>query len=1027
MDDKKTNGFNLAELRKKLEGKSGPQYWRSLEEVAETEEFQLWMEDEFPHRKTLLEMDRRSMLKFMGASMALAGLSGCRSAFMPQDKVVPYVKQPEDLVPGKPLFYATGLTLGGYATGALVEQHEGRPTKVEGNPEHPASLGASTSWMQASVLSLYDPERARNIQEDGNVSTWNQLIRTLRKELASQKSKRGAGIRILTETVTSPTLTRQIRELQARYPEAQWHAYEPGHADAVYEGTRIAFGKPAWPLYNFQKAKRIVSLDFDFLQDGPGALVYARQFADGRRVLGVPESDESINRLYVYESTPTLAGSMADHRFRVRPSAIPGVAEQLLSAVAGQSSDPTVAAIARDLLAHRGESLVVVGDHLPAEVHATVHAINQAIGAFGTTVQWLDWLETSSGNHLDSIANLVTALNSNSVDLLLVLGGNPVYDAPANLGFAEAIAKAKVKVRYSLYDDETAKRCDWTIPATHELEHWSDARAVDGTITLTQPLTAPLFNAKSIHELFAAMLESPKAGFDILRDTHKNAFPAASFEKLLRKALNDGWIPNSKAIPISVTASGSTALRSQPGTGLELRFQLDPCTYDGRFANNGWLMELPRPLTKVVWDNVALMSPATAESLGVQNEDTLEIQFQGATVSPVPAWIHPGMPDDVITVQLGFGRTEGGTVAKDQGFNAYTMRTVDAPWFGTGVEVRKLGGKTRVASTQHHHQILDRREVIRWGTLDRFREDVAAGKPALEPEGAIVVDPDGDPEDYPYGKSLYPGNVFEHEGPQWGMTIDMNVCVGCNACVTACQAENNIPVVGKTQVQRGRELHWIRIDRYYVGGLDDPSETVFQPMMCVQCEKAPCEPVCPVGATVHSHEGLNQMVYNRCVGTRYCSNNCPYKVRRFNFLNYSDNQPNYSDKVQPWDDAVIPGPINTPKQDGIQLLKMINNPDVTVRGRGVMEKCTYCVQRINEARIEGKKQGRDPIDGEIVTACEQACPTQAIVFGNLMDETSRVSKMRRDPRSYLLLAELQTRPRTSYLGKLSNPNPELAV
>ncbi|AIE85549.1 TAT-variant-translocated molybdopterin oxidoreductase [Fimbriimonas ginsengisoli] len=1060
MDTNTEQRFDVEAAREQLAGQGGKRYWRTLSELADTPEFQLWVEDEFPNRRSIMQINRRDLLKFMGASMALAGLSGCRGVFLPEDKVVPYVRQPEELVPGKSLYYASAITLGGYATGVLVEQQEGRPIKIEGNPEHPASLGALDSISQAQVLGFYDPDRAgsvlnrANLGFDADLSSWELFEASIKKLLADKQKTGGASIRILTGSVTSPTFIGLMTRFLAKYPAVKWHAYEPvGRANA-HEGSRLALGGAYDTIYDFSKANVVFSLDGDFLSSvsNPAALVNARQFAEKRRVKGY---EGTMNRLYAIQSTPTLAGAMADHCWTVRGSEVYAHALALaaalgvpgVSAAGGSSiSAAHLAAVAKDLTDNAGASIVITGDHQPPQVHALVQAINSHLRNFGATVTHIPAVDVTANPAgspvaVGDLATLVQDLNGNAVDTLIVMEANPVYDAPADLNFRDAMLKARTKIRFGAYDDETSLWSEWHLPLAHELEAWGDARAFDGTLSVIQPLIAPLYEGRSAIEFLATLLDEPKGGYDLVRDHwHQSGVfgspaPAGSkfdnaFEKNWRTVVHDGLVKNSAVAPATVTVTLDAASLPAPQKveGIEVNFRPDPCVYDGRYTNNGWLMELPRPLTKLTWDNAAIMGPKMAKSLGVADDDVVQLTLNGKNVK-APVFVQPGHPDQAITVHLGFGRTRGGVVASvgdngekidtvtssindkmgGGGFDGYALRTQAAPYFQGGLTVTVLSRNSYDLATTQGHQPLDgnhipqfegdEREVVVEHNLATF---LAKGKEIEEKRK----------EEYKElnDQNLFPDQIFQYEGLQWGMTIDLNTCIGCNACVTACQAENNIPVVGKEQVARHREMHWIRIDRYYSGGDDDPAVS-WQPVMCVQCEKAPCEPVCPVAATVHSHEGLNQMTYNRCVGTRYCSNNCPYKVRRFNYLNFTDNQKQFD--------------VHLDEKPRIPLLRMLNNPNVTVRGRGVMEKCTYCTQRINEVRIEAKKQNRDPLDGEIVTACQQACPTQTIVFGNIADPKAKVTELRHDPRAYLLLEELLTRPRTSHLAKLRNPNPEI--
>jgi molybdopterin-containing oxidoreductase family iron-sulfur binding subunit len=1052
--------FNVEAAREQLSGKAGKRYWRTLGELADTPEFQKWVEDEFPNRSTLMQINRRDLLKFMGAGMALAGLTGCRGVFLPEDKVVPYVRQPEELVPGKSLFYASAVTLGGYATGVLVEQMEGRPIKMEGNPEHPASLGALDAISQAQVLGFYDPDRSgsvlnrTNLGYDADLSTWELFEASIAKLMAEKRASGGTGVRILTGSVTSPTFTGLMARFLKRYPNARWHAYEPVGRSNSLEGARQALGGAFDAVYDFSRANVVVSLDSDFFSPvaNPGSLRYARDFMERRRIKGY---EGTMNRLYAIQSSPTLVGATADHTWTVRGSEVYAHALALAAAlgVAGIAAAPGdlkidaahLAAIAKDLAANAGSSLVVPGEHQPPAVHAVAHAINAHLRNAGSTVNYIPSVDVTanppgSAVQVGDLATLVQDLNGNAVDTLIVIEGNPVYDAPADLAFGEAMLKARTKIRLGAYDDETSLWSEWHLPIAHELESWGDARAFDGTLSVIQPLMAPLFEGRSPIEFVSLLLGEPRGGYDLVRaQWQASGFVGAkaagnAFEEAWRTAVHDGLVKNSAAKPAapSLTLNGSALAAPQPVQGIEINFRPDPCVYDGRYTNNGWLMELPRPLTKLTWDNAAIVSPAMARQLnvdGLSGEDAIvTLSLHGKQVK-APLFVQPGHPNDSVTVHLGFGRTRGGVVASvgdhgaqietvvpsendkmgGGGFNAYALRSQAAPYIEGGLAIEVFSKNNYGLATTQGHQPLDgdhvaqfegdRREVIVEHDLETYRA-----------EGAKIAEEREHEYKHLDEQNLFPDTIFEYEGPQWGMTIDLNTCIGCNACVTACQAENNIPVVGKEQVARHREMHWLRIDRYYSGDEENP-QVAWQPVMCVHCEKAPCEPVCPVAATVHSHEGLNQMTYNRCVGTRYCSNNCPYKVRRFNYLNYTDNQKQYD--------------VHLDEKPRIPLLRMLNNPNVTVRGRGIMEKCTYCVQRINEVRIEAKKQNREPKDGEILTACQQACPTKTIVFGNVADKESEVYKLRHDPRAYLLLEELLTRPRTSHLAKLRNPNPEI--
>ncbi len=978
---------DIAALRTTTGEGNSPRFWRSLDELADTPEFRDHKENEFPHGATDpdAKLDRRELMKVMAASAAFAGLSGCTK--LPTQKIVPYVRQPEEIIPGKPLFYATAVTLGGVATGVLVESNMARPTKVEGNPDHPGSLGASDAFAQASVLGLYDPDRSQAEIHDGRIGSYAAFQDELASALGAEKGSSGAGLRLLTSTITSPSLAEQIRTFLKTYPSAKWIQYESVTRDNVREGAKMAFGEYVNTVYRVDRAEVILTLDSDFLTSGPGSVRYAREFARKRRVEGV---DSKMNRLYSVESTPTNTGASADHRLRMRASDIEGFARALAGELGlNVSAGPPPAvpagwipALARDLKQHPGATLVVAGDQQPPIVHALVHATNQALGNFDQTVYFTQPIEDSPTNQWESMGELAADIRAGTVTTLLILGGNPAYDAPGDLGFRELLPKVQFTARLGLYEDETSALCHWHIPETHYLETWGDTRAYDGTVTIIQPLIAPLYAGKSEHDFLALLNgQSAKPSHDIVHDYWQAQRPNVSrFDVVWEKALRDGVVADTAFPPKQVSLQAGIGQQSPSAAtqGLEIVFRPDPTIWDGRFANNGWLQELPKPLTKLTWDAVAMLSPKTAQRLGLKNEDAVELKYQGRTIV-APAWVMPGLADESVTVFLGYGRTRAGRVGTGTGFDAGWIRPYATPWIGTGLEIRKTGDKWPLAATQTHSS-MEGRELIRVATLEEYGKN---------PKFAQA-----DVEENPL--SLYP--AVKYEGYSWGMALDLNACNGCGACVAACQAENNIAVVGKTEVMIGREMHWIRIDRYYEGDLDEP-KTYHEPVLCMHCEDAPCEVVCPVAATVHSSEGLNEMVYNRCVGTRYCSNNCPYKVRRFNFRLYSD-----------WE---------TPSLFGMR------NPNVSVRSRGVMEKCSYCVQRINAVKIEAEKEDRSVRDGEIVTACQQSCPSEAIVFGNINDPKSKVSLLKAQQRNYKLLEELNTRPRTTYLAKLRNPNPEI--
>ncbi|HEX8290899.1 MAG TPA: TAT-variant-translocated molybdopterin oxidoreductase [Pyrinomonadaceae bacterium] len=1156
-------------VRAKLENKRGREYWQSLEELAGTEEFDELLHREFPRHASEWDegADRRTFLKLMGASLALAGLTGC--SYQPPESIVPYVRQPEEIVPGKSLYFATAMPFSGGCAPLLVRSYMGRPVKVEGNDLHPASLGAADVFAQASVLGLYDPDRSQNLINRGEVRTYTAFLGEMGTALEGQRGKQGAGLRFLTETITSPTLGAQMRDILRRFPGARWYQWEPAGGNNGSLGVRQATGGFATPVYNFAAADRVLSLDSNFLECGPGALRYARDFASRRRVVDGDTREQC--RLYSVETTPTNTGYFADHRVALRPSQFAPYVRALAAAVgatgpalaggAAAAPDEQAAKIAADLKAHSGACVVVAGDEQPPEIHALAHAMNAALGAVGRTVNYVEPVEENPTDQLNELRTLVSEIDAGAVDILVIVGGNPVYTTPADLKLdADRMKKVRLAVHLSQFDDETSELCHWHVPQTHFLEEWGDARAYDGTVTIQQPLITPLYNGKSAYELLAAFTDNPdRRGYDIVRQYWLNegrgallagasaaatgaaaagtsgtsgdatvantttaagaaaagaaapappaqsaqpgarpaaaaqaqggqaqggqaqggpagattsstapagatgsAAPDAAFERAWRRVLNDGFVANSAKRPAGgggaaaapnaggaqgaaappAPAAPAPAQTPAPEGAFEIVFRTDPTVYDGRFANNGWLQELPKPLTKLTWDNVALISPATAERLGVGAEpdgalvdehprrvnrvtskggeidaETVRLTYRGRSLPDaknlmhaemaVPVFILPGQPDNVVTVHLGYGRWRSGRVGGNlregrRGFNASDLRTSDAMWWGTGLGVEATGDTYPLACTQIHFR-MEGREIVRAGSFADWTHD-----PTLAPAREHKKEPPqpaGENREPQHGETLYPVYDYdEHEdkglrGYRWGMVIDTSTCVGCNACVVACQSENNIPVVGKEQVARSREMHWLRVDSYFRGATSAPDGVYFMPVPCMHCENAPCEPVCPVHATVHSSEGLNDMVYNRCVGTRYCSNNCPYKVRRFNFLLYQD-----------WD---------TPS------LKMLRNPEVSVRSRGVMEKCTYCVQRIEHAKIEREKKGERVQDGDVKTACQQTCPTESIVFGDLNDPASRVARLHAQKRRYDLLADLNTRPRTAYLASVRNPNGEL--
>lgn len=966
------------------QGTSGRSYWRSLEELSQTTEFQSRLDREFPREAAEMRdpVSRRSFLKLMGASMALSSLVGCQFALkQPQEKIVPYVRQPEQVIPGRPLYFATTMAVQGYGIGLLAESHEGRPTKVDGNPDHPASLGSSDAWIQASVLTMYDPDRSQQILNAGKPSTWAEA----QAAVASAAQTAGNGLRIISEPTSSASIIAAIAGLS----DAKWYQYDALSNDNTADGAKLAFGRVVNTIYAFDKASVVVALDSDFTHGSATSIRYSRDFASTRRL----ESDKlSMSRLYVAEPTPSNTGTMADHRLPVKASDIAAMAQAIAAAlgVAGVTAPSMSAAVSKwvavavtDLKAATGKSIVIAGESQPAAVHALVHAINANLSNVGQTVTYTEAV-IGVPTGVASLKALVAEINAGAVKMLVIADANIVYNAPADINVAEALKKVPLVVHLGLYNDETAALANWHINSVHYLESWGDLRAFDGTISLQQPLIAPLYEGKTMLEVVAALTGNTTATAHELVTTYWKSVQNTkeyAFDKQWQIALHDGTMAQTSAATIAVTAKVAGDLPAV-GSGLELIFRPDPSLRDGSAANNGWLQEVPKPITKLVWDNSAQLSPATAKALGVKNEDVLTLTYQGRSVS-APAYIVAGQVDDTLVVHLGFGRTQAGKVGSNVGFNAYALRGTETMWFGKGVEIKNTGENYKLASTQEHFALEGRDfDIFHTSTLAKYIEAKAHGK-EMHKKHEIF--------------SLYPAYDYS-KGYQWGMSIDLNACNGCNACVVACQAENSIPVVGKEQIWLGREMQWIRIDTYFAGDPTNPA-IYHEPLACMQCENAPCELVCPVAATVHDEEGINNMVYNRCVGTKYCSNNCPYKVRRFNFFQYADEE--------------------TPS------LKLQRNPDVTVRVRGVMEKCNYCIQRISEARIDADREKREIKDGEVITACQQACPSQAIVFGNINDKLSRVAKLKELDTKFTVLDSLNTKPRTSYMMKLTNPNTEL--
>ncbi|WP_230533086.1 TAT-variant-translocated molybdopterin oxidoreductase [Microvirga roseola] len=953
-----------AKVNARLAGENGPQLWRSLEELAGTPEAQRLMEAEFPDLARPDLVDRRTLLRVMAASLALAGCNPSHPPLYSRPEGVP------GHLRGRSIYFATTLELGGYGRGVVVDTHDGRPIRIDGNPLHPASLGAMDVFGQAEILSLYDPDRSRSPLENGLERDWETVKLFLASVRADLLGSRGRGVHILSEPLTSPTTIMLAEAVRTAYPEVAWHEYSPILDDYERVGAAMAFGRPVETVLDLTRADVVLSLGANLFLETPGHIRYAADFT-ARKRQGWETGGRP--RLYVAETSPSITGASATERIILHPSEFEPFARAVLAHLTGQiraeASHPAVAAVALALQAG-SRGLVAVGRSQTPVVHAIAHAINAALGAPGQTLRYIDPISPWQKPRVESLIELTEAIAAGSVSHLLILGGNPAYDAPAGLNFGDMIRRVPLSFHLSTHFDETSVACRWHLPRRHPLESWGDLRAFDGTVGLRQPTTMPLVDALTPDELLGALATGTVPdGRELVRSYWRTRW-ADGFEDRWLKVLETGVVPGTASEPLDLRLREDWDPGPTPTpnpAGVTVTFTADPSVWDGRFANNGWLQELPRPLTKIVWGNAALIAPVTAEALGFEAGDIAELRAGELTLR-APVWPHPGQAPGTVTLQLGYGRWAAGRVGNLVGFNAYSLRPAQQPWAVDGVQIASTGEKQRLISTQNHHWI-DGNEIIRTTSerdLAVTRE--AADLPSLYPE-------------YPYVSYA------------WAMAIDLDACIGCNACVIACQSENNIPVIGPDEAARGRIMHWLRVDRYYSGEPSDP-ETYFQPVPCMHCEKAPCEVVCPVNATVHSSEGLNDMVYNRCIGTRTCSNNCPYKVRRFNWFDYSG------------------GELNTVTAQA--------NPEVTIRPRGVMEKCTYCVQRISSARIEARLENRLIRDGEVETACQSACPTRAIIFGDSNDPTTLVSRLRESPRNYALLGELNTQPRTTYLARVES-------
>jgi Fe-S-cluster-containing dehydrogenase component/anaerobic selenocysteine-containing dehydrogenase len=920
------------------------------------------------------ELDRRRLMQLIATSAALAGLTGCSSE--PPEYIVPRVDQVPGEVAGNPCYVATAVVQEGYATGAILQHRMDRPVKLEGNPDHPASLGAADAPMQAAVLDLYDPGRSAAVLNAGRIAAWDRLTSSLAEKRREWSKNGGSGLRVLTGRVTSPSLSALLAALLKQYPAARWHSCEPLSRDNVSTGAKLAFGKPVDTLPLFDKADVVLAIESDAVASAPGHLAFARAFAHRRRAAETGAG--AMNRVYAIESTPTLLGGAADHRFALKPAEIETMLRAIAAAVGAgpaewsDSEQPGwVKAVAQDLASHNnGAALVHAGAEQTPAIHALAHAINAALGA---PLRHIDPVAVDT----PGIADLTADMHAGSVDTLLMLEANPVYDLPGYLGFTEALTRVPLSIQLATHVDETAQLVTYHVPALHRFEDWGDARAFDGTVTILQPQIRPLVPGRSPAEMLTLLTGGENfAARDLVQNYWRDRTPG-NFEGAWTEWLRKGVVDNTTAPDADAALrSDFAAALTDPlpaASGLTVLLRPDPFLRCGAQANNGWLQELPRPFTRLTWDNAALIAPATAQRLGVASNDLVEINVGGSKVK-LAAMTLPGQAEDVVTLVLGYGRRAIGTIGEGVGTDVGALRSSAASWQADGASLQATGERYALATTQHH-QTMDGRDIVQSFSLDNLPK-------AAEP--------------LPARASLYA--PYRYDGNAWGMSISLGSCIGCGACVAACQAENNIPIVGRDEVMRGRAMHWIRVDRYWSETAAKP-DVLFQPVPCMHCENAPCEVVCPVDATVHDSDGLNVMVYNRCVGTRFCSNNCPYKVRRFNFYAFAAKDPR---PAISW------------------------NPEVTVRSRGVMEKCTYCIQRIRETKIVADREDRGIADGEIKTACQQACPTEAIVFGDLINAESEVRKRKASALDYALLEELNTRPRTTYAARVTNRNPAIA-
>jgi molybdopterin-containing oxidoreductase family iron-sulfur binding subunit len=1047
-----------------------PTYWRSIAHKEGDPVVREQLDVEFPNGIIPAEgFNRRDALKIGGAAMALGTLAGCEKlpARRPQEEILPFVKQPEQIVPGVRMYYSTAMQRSEGAVGLIVEANSGRPTKIEGNPNHPSSLGASDIWAQTEVLRLYDPERARAPMQGGQASTWEKFDAAFKDVAAKFAGTQGQGLALVVEDELGPTAERLLKAIATKLPQAKLVRWDPLAPDNQHQGAHLAFGHGARVHYDLTNTKVLFALDSDFLVSGPDHLKLARQFG-ATRAVHTRDDLAKMQRLYVAESVFSATGTNADHRVRVAASQGVDVMKALGKALAANGIDvgplgslegaalpenvtKFVATLAKDLAANKGAAALFVGERQPAAVHAMAFAINAALGGALAVSQGDAVAQGDAAEHpgmFDELAALTKALNENAIDTVIFCDVNPVYTAPGALKFGEALAKAKTSIHLGLFAEETGAKATWHAPLAHFLESWGDARGWDGTVSLVQPIIMPLFSGRPLISLLAVLAgEAETNDKKLVEATWRGANGALANEKAWRKALHDGVVPGTAfataptpaKLPEIAAAVGAVKSVAPAKDAYEL-VAVQGHPKDGRLTNVSWVMELPDTMSKLCWDNALLVSPALAKELGIGSQvkrngytaDVVEVSAGGRSIK-APTFILPGLPNGTVSMLQGYGRALG-EVAKGVGVDVNPLLD-NGLGVVTGVKLTKTGETQVLASTQDHFSVpasplkeltfvgmldepadsphrklgMSDRPLFRSATASAYQKDANFARKGDIPANLVQL---GTPKNRP-SKPIQPHTEVIYEGQQWGMVIDLSSCIGCNYCAIACQAENNIPSIGREQVLLGRELHWIRVDRYFTGDIDAPT-AVHQPVACMHCENAPCEPVCPVSATVHDEEGVNSMAYNRCIGTRYCANNCPYKVRRYNYLDYTHSANVY---VEPY------------WQERMKTLKLQRNPDVSVRYRGVMEKCSYCTQRIEEAKISAKRKGQDRKalpDGAVVTACQQACPTNAITFGNINDEKSKAFALKSSERNYEMLQELNIRPRTTYLARVRNENEELA-